>query len=98
VRRAPLTDIDVAEAVRELRMSPLLLGYRGGPAADVAAVEDPLLRVDAVAEEVPERAELDLNPVLARPDGMLAVDVKVRLAPVPPEHDLDRDPLVRWLR
>ena len=52
----------------------------------------------ALADEVPELAELDLNPVVVRPDGVVAVDVKVRLAPVAADADLLRDPLLRRLR
>lgn len=51
-----------------------------------------------VADEVPEIAELDLNPVICRPDGVVAVDVKVRLAPVQVDADLLADPLLRRLR
>jgi acyl-CoA synthetase (NDP forming)/GNAT superfamily N-acetyltransferase len=98
VRLAPLTDVDAREAVRELRAAPLLLGHRGSAAADVAAVEDLLLRVSALADEVPELVELDLNPVVVRQDGLLAVDIKARLDPVTPEDDLLRDPLLRRLR
>ena len=58
------------------------------PAVDVAAVEDLLLRVGRLAEDLPEVAGLDLNPVIARADGVLAVDAKVRLAPPPPRPDL----------
>jgi hypothetical protein len=74
------------------------LGHRGSPAVDVAAVEDLLLRVSALADEVPELVELDLNPVVVRPDGLVAVDVKARLSPVAPDEDLLRDPLLRRLR
>ena len=47
---------------------------------DTAALEDLLLRLGRLAEDLPEVAELDLNPVLAGPAGVLAVDVKLRLA------------------
>lgn len=82
-RMLPLTDVDATELVRSLRASPLLFGYRGAPEADVRALEDLVLRVSALAEAVPELAELDLNPVIVRGDGALAVDLKVRLAPPP---------------
>jgi acyl-CoA synthetase (NDP forming)/GNAT superfamily N-acetyltransferase len=98
VRLGPLRDADAREAIDELRSAPLLYGHRGAPVADVGAVEDLLLRVSALADELPELAELDLNPVIAGPDGAIAVDVKVRLAPVPADDDLTRDPLVRRLR
>jgi acyl-CoA synthetase (NDP forming)/RimJ/RimL family protein N-acetyltransferase len=87
LRLLPLTDRDAAGMWRSLRGAPLLTGFRGGPAVDTAAVEDLLLRLGRLAEELPEVAELDLNPVLAGPDGVVAVDVKLRLAPVADEPD-----------
>jgi acyl-CoA synthetase (NDP forming)/GNAT superfamily N-acetyltransferase len=98
VRLAPLTDTEAGQAIRSLRAAPLLTGYRGRPAADLHAVEEALLRVAALADELPELAELDLNPVIAGPGGVVAVDVKVRLAPTDPDHELRDDPLVRRLR
>ena len=76
----------------------LLLGYRGAAPADVAGLEDLLQRIGAVADEIPEIAELDLNPVIVRPDGLIAVDAKIRVAPVGTDHDLLHDPLLRRLR
>jgi acyl-CoA synthetase (NDP forming) len=82
-RVAPLTDRDVFEMVRSLRGYRLLEGYRGRPPADVAALEETLLRVARLAEEVPEVVELDLNPVLALPAGLgcAIVDARVRIGP-----------------
>jgi ATP-grasp domain len=48
----------------------------------VAALENLLLRVGRLVDEVAEIAEMDLNPVIAGPQGATAVDVKLRLAPV----------------
>ena len=98
VRLAPLTDADAREVIRELRSAPLLFGFRGQPGVHVPAIESLLLRVAALADEVPELAELDLNPVMAGPDGVLAVDVKARVAPITAEEELLRDPLVRTMR
>jgi acetyl coenzyme A synthetase (ADP forming)-like protein len=81
LRIVPLTDVDVHEMVRSLRSSPLLFGYRNAPAVDVAALEQMLLRIGRLAEDVPELAELDCNPVVAHPTGAIVLDVKVRLAP-----------------
>ena len=83
VRITPVTDEDVHEMLAELRMAPLLRGYRGAPPADVAALTDLIHRVNAMVEDLPEVAELDLNPVFVRPDGqgVVAVDVRLRLAP-----------------
>jgi len=80
-RILPLTDIDAAELVRSLRGSPLLTGYRGSAPVDLAALEDLVLRVARLAEQVPEIAELDLNPVIVTARGVVTVDAKVRLAP-----------------
>ncbi|UWZ40543.1 GNAT family N-acetyltransferase [Dactylosporangium roseum] len=87
LRLLPLTDHDASAMWRGLRGAPLLTGYRGAPPADTAALEDLLLRLGRLAEDFPEVAELDLNPVLAGPDGCAAVDVKLRLAPVGSEPD-----------
>lgn len=86
-RVVPLTDVDAAELVRAPRGAPLLFGYRGAPKADVAALETLLLRVGRLVDDLAEIAEMDLNPVIAGPGGATAVDVKLRLAPVPPHPD-----------
>jgi acetate---CoA ligase (ADP-forming) len=84
VRITPLTDVDAAEMLRSLRMLPLLEGYRGRPACDLAAIEDILLRLSALVEAHPEVVELDLNPVRALPRGAVVVDARVRVAPAAP--------------
>jgi acyl-CoA synthetase (NDP forming)/GNAT superfamily N-acetyltransferase len=83
----PVTDVDVASALRSLRLWPLLVGYRGAAPADHAAVERILLATAALMQAVPEVAELDLNPVIVHPQGVSCVDVKLRLTPV--EHLVD---------
>jgi acyl-CoA synthetase (NDP forming) len=85
LRLVPLTDLDAADLVRSLRSSPLLFGYRGAPPADVGALEDLLLRIGMLADEIPQVRELDCNPVVVRPDGVLAIDIKIRIARTP-EH------------
>jgi acetyl coenzyme A synthetase (ADP forming)-like protein len=85
VRLAPLGRREAAEMIRSLRTFPLLDGYRGSPVADLAAVEDVVLRMSALAAAHPEIAELDCNPVIAGPEGALIVDARVRIAP-PPER------------
>ena len=87
-RLAPLTDVDAEELVTGGKAGRLVAGFRGAPAADAAALEDLLHRLGRLAEEVPEVGELDLNPVLAGPDGCLAVDARVRLRDRPSERTL----------
>ncbi|GAA2565121.1 bifunctional GNAT family N-acetyltransferase/acetate--CoA ligase family protein [Winogradskya consettensis] len=90
----PMTDLDAGRMWRSLRAAPLLTGYRGSAPIDTAALENLLLRLGRLAEDFAEVAELDLNPVLAGPDGVVAVDAKLRLAPTGAEPD----PMLRALR
>ena len=78
-RLAPLTDSDADDLIRSVRAAQLLLGSPGAPGADLAALQDMLLRVSRMADDLPQIAELDLSPVIARPDGAQAVDGRVRI-------------------
>ncbi len=83
-RLAPLTDVDAHELIRSIRAAPLLLGRPGAPAADLAALQDLLLRVSRMADDLPQIAELELSPVLARADGVQAVDARIRVRAAEP--------------
>ena len=85
VRLAPLAESDTAEMLRELKTYPLLSGYRGGPAHDVRALGDAILRVGALVEDLPQIAELDLNPIVVHTGGATIVDARVRVAATEPE-------------
>ncbi len=78
----PVTSTDAARVVRGLRIWPLLEGYRGAEGADVTALEQLVVDVGRLAAEVPEIAELDLNPVMVGATGCELVDAKLRLAAV----------------
>ncbi len=86
VRLAPLGRRDAGELLRSLRTFPLLDGYRGEPRADLASVEDVLLRVSALGAAHPQIAELDCNPLLAGPDGAVVLDARIRVAAPPPSR------------
>jgi acyl-CoA synthetase (NDP forming) len=86
VRITPLTEADAREMVRSLRTYPLLEGYRGRPAADVEALEETLMRVSALVEAHAEVTEMDLNPVIVTPRGVVVVDARVRVEPPPPRR------------
>lgn len=77
----PVTPRDASRALRSLRTWPLLSGFRGAPPMDVTGLVETTVRLGQLVEEVPEVAELDLNPVLVTPTGSFLVDVKVRLDP-----------------
>ena len=83
-RLAPLTDSDADDLIRSVRAAPRLLGLRGGRPADLAALRDMLLRVSRMVEDLPQIAELELSPVIARPDGIQAVDGRIRIQAAEP--------------
>jgi len=82
-RLTPVSDLDAAEMLTQLRANVLLEGYRGAPPGDREALVDLLLRVSALVDSVPELQELDLNPVkVLRPgEGVIALDGRMRLTP-----------------
>ena len=83
-RLAPLTDSDADDLIRSVRAAPRLLGRRGERAADLAALRDMLLRVSRMADDLPQIAELELSPVIARPNGVQAVDGRIRIQAAEP--------------
>lgn len=99
-RLAPLTDVDAAEMMSEIKGSPLLTGYRNQPLGDVEAVKDVLLRVSALVETAPEVSEMDLNPVkvLAPGEGVRVVDARILLATPQSSGELEDLPGVAGLR
>ncbi len=90
IRVAPITRSDARQMIRSLATFPLLTGFRGAPHADLEALEDELLRVSAMVEAHHEIAEMDLNPVVAGPDGALAADYRIRLRARPPQRSWPR--------
>ena len=87
-RTLPLTDRDAAGLVRAVRGSELMTGERG--TGDVAALEELLLRVAALADLLPQVAELVLDPVLVQRRGAVPLHAGVRL--LPPGSDPERGP------
>jgi acyl-CoA synthetase (NDP forming) len=88
VRLAPLTAADASSMIRELRSFPLLDGYRGAPRLANTALEDVLLRISELAEDHPQVAELDCNPVIVTATDAVVVDARVRIEPVAPPRPL----------
>jgi acyl-CoA synthetase (NDP forming)/GNAT superfamily N-acetyltransferase len=92
-RLTPLTDTDADQLIGSIHSAPLLRGHRGSPPADLGALRDLLLRVSRLADDLPEITELDLNPVIARPDGAYVVDARIKVRPYQAQ-----DPFLRKLR
>jgi acyl-CoA synthetase (NDP forming)/GNAT superfamily N-acetyltransferase len=92
-RLAPLTSADADTLINSLRSALPPRGLRSAAADGGAALRDTLLRVSRLTDDLPEIAELDLNPVIVGREGALVVDARVRVAP-----PLPQDPFLRKLR
>ncbi len=77
----PLSRPQAREMIEGIRGYPVLRGLRGRPGVDLAALEDLLIRASRLAADFPSIVEMDLNPVLAYPEGTppCAVDVRIRV-------------------
>ena len=78
-RIAPLTDVDAEELVMSGKAGKLVGGFRGRPPADPAALAELLHRLSRLGEDLPQVAELDLNPVIGLANRCVAVDARVRV-------------------
>ncbi len=78
-RIVPLARRDAREMIKEIKGYPLLEGYRGSEAVDIANLEEMILKVSSFVEQHSEIKELDLNPVFAYSDGAVAVDARIVL-------------------
>jgi acyl-CoA synthetase (NDP forming) len=86
VRICPIGRGEAREMIRSLATYPLLTGYRGSQATDVASLEELVLRLSAMVDAHHELAEVDLNPVIAGPDGAVVVDARVRVEASSPQR------------
>ena len=80
VRLAPVGLEGALDMLRGLKMFPLLNGYRGAPKADLGALASLIVRLSELGSELRDVIEeIDVNPVIARPDGAVAADALVVL-------------------
>ncbi|MDJ0831643.1 MAG: bifunctional acetate--CoA ligase family protein/GNAT family N-acetyltransferase [Desulfobacterales bacterium] len=80
---APLNRLLVRRLMEETRVYKLLGGYRNRPPADMQALEDIILSLSQLAVDIPEIAELDMNPVMVKNGAPVAVDARILIAPSP---------------
>ncbi|SDS40818.1 Acyl-CoA synthetase (NDP forming) [Friedmanniella luteola] len=92
-RVPPLTTVDAAAMVRDLRAAPTLFGRHGSPGVHIAGIEDLLHRVAQLADDLPQLASVELSPCIASRDGMAVLGARIFTAPT----DDRRDPLARTL-
>jgi acyl-CoA synthetase (NDP forming) len=74
----PLTRARAWEMLAELRVAPLLDGYRGLPPVDKAAAAEVLLKLAQIGMET-DAEEIDINPLLVTANGALGLDALVRI-------------------
>jgi len=77
----PVSDVDAREMVRGIRGFPLLEGVRGETSVDLVALEEMIQRVSQLVGEQEAIAEMDINPLVAFPDRVLALDARFRIEP-----------------
>jgi len=78
-RLCPLTRAEALEMIEELRMAPLLKGVRGQPPVSLDALAEAICRFARLAVDAANVQELEINPLVAGVDGVIAVDARARL-------------------
>ncbi len=73
----PLNERLARRMLESLASYPLLVGYRGRPRADIDKLIEILIRFSFLIADYPEIRELDINPLVVSPDGMMALDARV---------------------
>jgi acetyl coenzyme A synthetase (ADP forming)-like protein len=85
-RLAPVGRNEARRMLNDVRAVKLLKGFRGAPAADTGAIEEALVRLSDLARQHPEIVELDINPLLAHPQGQGATVADCRMILAPQDH------------
>ncbi|MDB5890057.1 MAG: hypothetical protein JWP47_888 [Polaromonas sp.] len=76
----PLNRVLARELISRTRVAKLLAGYRDHPPAKLDAVCDVLIALSQMLSDLPELAELDINPLLADHEGVIALDARLRVS------------------
>jgi acyl-CoA synthetase (NDP forming) len=79
-RLAPVDTDEAASMLDSIKAAQVLRGVRGAPPVDRWALVEQIRRVSRLVTDFPEIAEVDLNPVIATPEGALAADIRIILA------------------
>jgi acetyltransferase len=75
-----LTKREVDEMITETKAYTILKGFRGAEPDDIPAIAEAIGRVAQLCRDFSEISELDINPVFAYPDGLSALDIKIKLS------------------
>ena len=77
----PLNSVLAGELISRTRVQRLLAGYRNRPPVAMRALEHALVQLAQLAVDIAEIAELDINPLLADDEGVIALDARIRVVP-----------------
>ncbi|MGW2013354.1 acetate--CoA ligase family protein [Streptomyces sp. NPDC001927] len=99
-RLAPVTADEAVSMLDSIRAAEILRGVRGAPAVDRWALAEQIRRVSRLVDDFPEITEVDLNPVIATPEGAMAADIRVILASEVPalRRTFGREEILRSMR
>ncbi|MCU4716902.1 acetate--CoA ligase alpha subunit [Halapricum hydrolyticum] len=78
-RVAPVSEGEASEMIDEIDSAPLLRGARGRDPVDEASVIETIQRISQLVTDFPQILELDINPLVATPDGVEAVDIRATI-------------------
>lgn len=81
MRFLPVTRSDIRDMLMELRLAPVFAGFRGKPPLDTDSLIQAILSVSRLAMDHPELMELDINPLMVFPHGVMALDGRMTLHP-----------------
>ncbi len=79
-RIVPIEESDAEDMINEIKGKKLLEGYRGQDPADVACLQQMLLKLSGFVNTTPEIEEIDMNPVFSYKDGAVVVDARIILS------------------
>ena len=86
-RIPPLSDVDATDLIHTPKSAPLLNGYDGSPPVNQSALVDLIVRVGLLADDIPELAELRLEPVVVSTEGLAVLGATAVLRQAPARHD-----------
>lgn len=80
-RVAPVSESEAADMTKEIDAAPMLRGARGNETVDIDGITETIQRLSQLVTDFPAILELDINPLVALPDGVKAVDVRLTVDP-----------------
>jgi len=80
-RVAPVSETEAREMTEEIKTAPLLRGARGRDPADLDGIVETIQRLSQLVADFPAIMEFDINPLVATPDGVAAVDIRLTVDP-----------------